>query len=160
MTLCPCGSGLGFASCCEPYITKKSSAPDALALMRSRYSAYATGAVDYIVDTCADGTEGVDREATRRWAEGSEWLGLRIVRSELGGEPDETGTVEFVATFVQGGLKDDHHEIAKFIKKEGLWLYTEGEIIPETITRAEPKVGRNDPCPCGSGRKYKKCHGA
>jgi len=24
----------------------------------------------------------------------------------------------------------------------------------------EPKVGRNDPCPCGSGKKYKKCHGA
>jgi len=30
----------------------------------------------------------------------------------------------------------------------------------ETVRRAEPKVGRNDPCPCGSGKKYKKCHGA
>jgi preprotein translocase subunit SecA len=30
----------------------------------------------------------------------------------------------------------------------------------ETIQRSQPKVGRNDPCPCGSGKKYKKCHGA
>jgi uncharacterized protein len=30
----------------------------------------------------------------------------------------------------------------------------------ETVTREEPKVGRNDPCPCGSGKKYKQCHGA
>ena len=28
------------------------------------------------------------------------------------------------------------------------------------MRRDEPKVGRNDPCPCGSGKKYKKCHGA
>ena len=31
---------------------------------------------------------------------------------------------------------------------------------PQPITRAQPKVGRNDPCPCGSGKKYKQCHGA
>jgi len=30
----------------------------------------------------------------------------------------------------------------------------------ETVRRAAPKVGRNDPCPCGSGRKFKVCHGA
>ncbi len=30
----------------------------------------------------------------------------------------------------------------------------------ETVVREGPKVGRNDPCPCGSGRKYKQCHGA
>ena len=30
---------------------------------------------------------------------------------------------------------------------------------PQTIVRTEEKVGRNDPCPCGSGKKYKKCHG-
>ena len=31
---------------------------------------------------------------------------------------------------------------------------------PQTFTREAPKVGRNDPCPCGSGKKYKQCHGA
>jgi SEC-C motif-containing protein len=160
MADCPCGSGIAFSACCEPFITQKASPSTALALMRSRYSAYATGAVDYLVKSCEGGTEGVDREATRRWAEGSKWLGLRIIRSDGGGLADDTGIVEFVATYVQGGLKDDHHEVAKFVKKDGSWLYTEGDIVPETITRAEPKVGRNDPCPCGSGKKYKKCHGA
>jgi preprotein translocase subunit SecA len=31
--------------------------------------------------------------------------------------------------------------------------------VVETIRREQPKVGRNDPCPCGSGKKYKQCHG-
>jgi uncharacterized protein YecA (UPF0149 family) len=36
-----------------------------------------------------------------------------------------------------------------------------GDDTPRTPLRREtPKVGRNDPCPCGSGKKYKKCHGA
>src|SRR5262245_18996396 len=37
---------------------------------------------------------------------------------------------------------------------------TGGDDVVKTVRREEPKVGRNDPCPCGSGRKYKKCHGA
>ncbi len=34
-----------------------------------------------------------------------------------------------------------------------------GDVAPVTIRRDQPKVGRNDPCPCGSGKKYKHCHG-
>jgi SEC-C motif-containing protein len=128
--------------------------------MRSRYSAYATGVLDYLVQSCVGGEEGVDREATKRWSQQSEWLGLRILDIEKGQPGDETGLVEFIATYVQGGLKDRHHERAKFVKKDGAWLYEEGDVVPETVTRAAPKVGRNDPCPCGSGKKYKKCHGA
>jgi preprotein translocase subunit SecA len=37
---------------------------------------------------------------------------------------------------------------------------TGGDDVVKTVRREEPKVGRNDPCPCGSGKKYKKCHGA
>ena len=37
---------------------------------------------------------------------------------------------------------------------------TGGDDAVRTVKREEPKVGRNDPCPCGSGKKYKKCHGA
>jgi len=37
---------------------------------------------------------------------------------------------------------------------------TGGDDVIKTVRREEPKVGRNDPCPCGSGKKYKKCHGA
>jgi hypothetical protein len=35
-----------------------------------------------------------------------------------------------------------------------------GDDVVKQVKREEPKVGRNDPCPCGSGKKYKKCHGA
>jgi preprotein translocase subunit SecA len=37
---------------------------------------------------------------------------------------------------------------------------TGGDDVVRQVRREEPKVGRNDPCPCGSGKKYKKCHGA
>jgi preprotein translocase subunit SecA len=37
---------------------------------------------------------------------------------------------------------------------------TGGDDAVKTVRREEPKVGRNEPCPCGSGKKYKKCHGA
>jgi preprotein translocase subunit SecA len=35
-----------------------------------------------------------------------------------------------------------------------------GNTSPQQVVRGQAKVGRNDPCPCGSGKKYKKCHGA
>ena len=159
MNECPCGSGRSYADCCEPIITGRMPAASAEALMRSRYSAYVTREIDWLTKSCVGGDEGVDREATRRWAEESEWLGLRIVSTSGGGPTDEKGNVEFIADYVQGGLRDKHHERAKFVKKDGTWLYEEGEIVPETIVRATPKVGRNDPCPCGSGKKYKQCHG-
>jgi preprotein translocase subunit SecA len=36
----------------------------------------------------------------------------------------------------------------------------EEEGRPRTVVKTEPKVGRNDPCFCGSGKKFKKCHGS
>jgi SEC-C motif domain protein len=161
MENCPCGSGLGYDECCGPYISGKATPSTAEALMRSRYTAYAKKAINYIVDTCLrDEEHGIDLESTRRWSGNSTWLGLTILATDKGGPTDESGTVEFKASFVQGGLRENHHEKAEFIKKEGVWVYSEGEVIPETVVREGPKVGRNDPCPCGSGKKYKKCHGA
>ena len=158
---CPCGSGLTYDNCCGPYISSAAKPATAEALMRSRYTAYATKAIDYIVETCLrDDEHGIDIESTKRWSEKSTWLGLKILKTEKGGPADEEGMVEFKATFVMDGLREDHHEKASFIKKDGVWLFAEGEVIPETIVREGPKVGRNDPCPCGSGKKCKKCCGA
>jgi preprotein translocase subunit SecA len=39
-------------------------------------------------------------------------------------------------------------------------IFSGGSTEPQTVKRREAKIGRNDPCPCGSGKKYKKCHGA
>jgi SEC-C motif-containing protein len=160
MDSCPCGSGRDFSECCGPYINGKAKPATAEALMRSRYSAYARGAVDYIIGTClADDEHDVDAEATRRWAEKSTWLGLRIIGADKGGPSDDSGSVEFKATYVLDGLREEHHEKAEFERRNGSWVYVEGEVIPETVVREGPKVGRNDPCPCGSGKKYKKCCG-
>ena len=160
MDACPCGSGRSYEDCCRPYISGSKKAPTAEALMRSRYSAYAKHEVDHIVATCVrDGSRDIDVEQTRRWSEKSQWLGLRIVSSEKGSPSDTEGTVEFIASYVMDGLKDEHRERAKFVKKDGDWLYDDGEIVPTTIVRSGPKVGRNDPCSCGSGKKYKHCCG-
>jgi SEC-C motif domain protein len=161
MENCPCGSDRPYEDCCGPYISGKAKPATAEALMRSRYTAYANKAIDYIVDTCLrDDEHGIDIEATKRWSETSTWLGLKILKTDKGGSSDEEGMVEFKATYVQGGLRENHHEKAAFVKRDGAWLFADGEVIPETVVREGPKVGRNDPCPCGSGKKYKKCCGA
>jgi SEC-C motif-containing protein len=101
-----------------------------------------------------------DPQATGRWARASTWLGLEIRSTELGGEGDQEGRVEFVATYREKGAVRHYHEISRFLKQDGVWYFVDGELQkPETQIRAVPKVGRNDPCPCGSGKKYKKCCG-
>jgi len=163
MKQCPCGSGRDYSTCCEQYISGKAKVPTAEALMRSRYSAYVEHAIDYIIKTCVHrGKEDIDYKSTRDWSEQSTWLGLKIISTEKGGTADTEGVVEFEASYERDGLKDVHHETAKFKRKndaEGEWLYEDGRISPRTIVRASPKVGRNDPCPCGSGKKYKHCCG-
>jgi SEC-C motif-containing protein len=134
--------------------------PTAEALMRSRYSAYTVHAVDYILETCTkDNKNPIDPKQTREWSEKSQWLGLKILSVEKGAVSDTEGSVEFEAIYERDGLKDVHYEKARFKKQDDKWLYDEGDIVPKTIVRSSPKVGRNEPCPCGSGKKYKFCHG-
>ena len=159
MKNCHCGTNRPYAECCEPYISGQAKAPTAEALMRSRYSAYVEHAVDYIVKTCVrrNTKEDIDYKSTRDWSERSTWLGLKIIETEKGGFNDTDGTVEFEASYERDGLKDVHHEKAQFKKVNGEWLYDEGQVNAHTVVRAGPKTGRNDPCPCGSGKKYKHC---
>ncbi|MDR0554553.1 MAG: YchJ family protein [Treponema sp.] len=160
MKSCPCGSGRPYHECCEPYIIGAQKPATAEALMRSRYSAYVEHAVDYIINTCvSDGKEKIDRKETQNWSEKSTWLGLSILSVSQGGEEDTAGTVEFEAVYERDGLKETHHETASFKKLNGQWLYDEGKVTPQTVKRDGPKTGRNEPCPCGSGKKYKHCHG-
>ena len=157
---CPCGSGLALVACCGPYLAGTKSAPTAEALMRSRYTAYVKHDIDYIVETCVKNEEeGIDIDSTKEWSEQSEWLGLKIVKTEKGGAMDSEGIVEFVASFKFKGKKEDHHERSRFVKKAGTWFFETGMTVTDTVVREQPKVGRNEPCPCGSGKKYKQCHG-
>jgi SEC-C motif-containing protein len=132
------------------------------ALMRSRYTAYAVGDIDYILGTHdPDRVKDVDQANTEAWSKSAEWLGLEIVKTEAGEASDTQGTVEFVANYKIRGTKIAHRERATFRKHGSRWVFVDGEEIKgPPVRHTEPRVGRNDPCPCGSGKKYKKCHGA
>ncbi|MCB1724540.1 MAG: YchJ family protein [Gammaproteobacteria bacterium] len=162
MSSCPCGSGHEYESCCQPYIEGTAIPPTAELLMRSRYSAYVRHAIDYLGETLHPDSRGDwDREATRRWAENAGWQGLDIVATEAGDEGDDEGVVEFVARFEEDGRLLQHRERSRFRRLRGRWYYLDGETPrPRTERHQAPKVGRNDPCPCGSGKKFKKCCGA
>ncbi len=160
-SMCHCGSEKTFEECCGPILAGKARAETAEALMRSRYSAYAVGQIEYLGNTLhPDNRHDHDVDATRSWAINSEWLGLEIGATEAGGKEDTEGMVEFTATFKEKGVQRKHHEKSRFVKVEDSWYYVDGDLVaPETQVRDTPKVGRNEPCPCGSGKKYKKCCG-
>ena len=96
---CPCGSGEVYAACCG-LLHDGVPAETALALMRSRYTAYVRGDVDYLSATQQD---RIDRAAVAKWARDTIWLGLEIVATERGGPDDTDGIVEFIARGATSG---------------------------------------------------------
>ncbi len=161
MEPCPCGSSLPYSECCEPLIRNEKSAETAEALMRSRYTAYAKTEVEYIIRTTHPAQRKQDSEQNiREWSRNSTWLGLQILKTEAGTADDEAGIVEFIATYTESGEQVEHHELAQFKKENGEWFFWDGTAPkPKQYVRESPKTGRNDPCPCGSGKKFKKCCG-
>jgi SEC-C motif-containing protein len=159
MSNCPCGSGNAYSECCQPVISGAKPATTAEQLMRARYSAYVNVEMDFVFETThPDHRQDYDHAGTKEWAESSEWLGLEIVGTRKGAEDDVTGEVEFIARFREKDTPREHHENAQFKKDDGRWYFTDGAMVkpkPVTVT----KIGRNDPCACGSGLKYKKCCG-
>lgn len=164
--LCPCGSGRAFAACCGPYLSRAEAAPTAEALMHSRYAAYARGDTDYLEMTLLPRKRaGFSAAATKAWSVDVTWTGLEVGRTEAGGAGDETGVVAFTARYVKAGEAMELREVSRFKKKGGRWFYVEGVEgdAPEAVAPAAakaPEVGRNSPCPCGSGKKFKRCCGA
>lgn len=159
LTTCPCGSGRAYDECCGPIHAGTVQPATAEALMRARYSAFVVKNIDFLEGTLLPETRAdFNREETEQWAGNSEWQGLVIRGTEAGGADDDTGSVEFVASFSYDGKDYRHHETSRFQKLDGRWYYVDG--ILGQRPRTVDKVGRNDPCPCGSGKKYKKCHGA
>jgi SEC-C motif-containing protein len=152
--------------------------PTAEALMRSRYVAYTRGDIDYIARTTApESRAGFDAPSARAWSAEATWLGLQILATDKGGAGDIAGAVEFVATYRRNGDTIAHRELSRFRKTEsGEWRFVDGDVRslkapedrvhpapnekPPTFADRPQKVGRNDPCACGSGKKFKKCCGA
>lgn len=157
---CPCGTGSELSSCCEPYIGGELKPDTPEALMRSRYTAYELAETSYITQTHHHRTRHeIDEKATQEWAERCDWLELKI----LDAPPPEgdKGQVEFMARYDDPkGVVRNHHEISQFERVDGAWYFVAGDLVqPNSVERSGPKVGRNDPCPCGSGKKSKKCCG-
>lgn len=150
---CPCGSQLSYPRCCQPAISGQLPATTAVALMRSRYSAFALGEADYLIATThPDYRQGLDRQSlidpqTR-------WLGLQIIATTQGGQQDASGLVRFVATFVEAGQFGTLEENSSFSRIGQHWYYREGDTRVRTL-----KPERNAPCPCGSALKFKRCCG-
>jgi len=125
--------------------------------MRSRYTAYVEKNSAYVLRTWHPST----RPSVLDPATQPDWCGLTIVRTGQGREAGNEGIVEFVATALVRNRVCKLHEVSRFVKEAGQWLYVGGEIIGngELVDADTGKVSRNDPCPCGSGKKFKKCCG-
>lgn len=168
MSDCPCRimdtKKLPLDACCGPYLKGSKKAPTAESMMRSRYSAYVEKNIDYIDQTqLNEKNEVFNKEEALKWADSSEWLGLEIKRTQKGEANDDSGVVEFIAHYKDkaSGTELRHHETSLFQKQNGDWKFKEGNIHgAQPIKRIDPKIGRNDPCHCGSNKKFKKCHGA
>lgn len=135
--------------------------------MRARYSAYVTKNMDFLMaSTLPASRRESNVEAMQAWAEQAEWEGLEIVSTHKGGPDDTQGEVEFVVRYKMQGTAHQHHERSQFQKKDGAWYFKDGKVLysgpnekPTPVVNTV-KASRNDPCPCGSGKKFKKCCGA
>ncbi len=125
--------------------------------MRSRYTAYARGDVAHLARTLApEHRASFDMADVSAGMKTTQWLGLEILDTEAGEEDDSTGIVEFAARFQAQGQTRVLHERSRFRRDtDGSWVYVDGE----TALQPVKKPGRNDPCPCGSGKKFKQCCG-
>lgn len=159
--LCPCDTRKPYSQCCEPVLKGLAAPGSPVDLMRSRYTAFVRHEIDYLLKSVAPARrKEFDRKGIEEWSRDTDWAGLEIVSSEKGGPGDETGKVEFIAKYREDGEEKKHHELATFVKINGSWYFEDGRTPPVKQYRSEgPKVGRNDPCHCGSGKKFKKCHG-
>ena len=156
---CPCGSGARLADCCEQVINGERESQTAEELMRARYTSFVTGAIDFIVASNHSRTRPeIDVQYIREWSQTSTWHGLKIIDTRL--VDNDTAHVSFEAQFTQDGKDRSHREKSLFEREDGQWRFVTGdELKTPTIRYETPRTGRNEPCPCGSGKKYKKCCG-
>jgi SEC-C motif-containing protein len=152
---CPCGSGKPYPACCEPVLKGRRTAATAEEQMRARYTAHAVGDQVFLHRTYLPTSKlpFVEDPAPSPQV----WTRLEVHSHEAGPRPD-VATVDFSAHFTEGGSAGILHEKAEFIRTGGEWIYSRAlRLGPAPVRSAHPKVGRNDPCPCGSGKKYKHC---
>lgn len=147
---CLCGSQQTYAKCCSDFHQEIKSPDTAEQLMRSRYSAYAQNNMHYIENTMmGKALSGFSLDKATRSAAFTQWLGLEVINSYLDKNNPNHAFVEFRALYAHAGKHIVMHELSEFKRVDGKWFYIDGQM---------QKSSRNDPCPCHSGKKFKKCH--
>ena len=133
------------SSYCQDIVNGKIKPNSALELMQSRYYAYATVNLEYILKTQIDNWSQAELSEATTWAKKSFWQHLEIINYS------ET-EVEFKAYYIYAGKQEVIHELSTFVKQGDNWLYKSGKLYD---TKAD--IARNAKCICGSGKKYKQC---
>lgn len=173
---CPCGCMVEgsngkacrklFSVCCKPFIQGDAKPDHCEQLMRSRYTAYSMGEADYLIKTWHPSKQTqLNRSDLLQSAKETQWLSLEVIKSA---QKDAFGTVEFNAFYQNREINSvpEHardkgvnclHEVSRFEKIADQWFYLDGKVDGELDSSNQVKVGRNDLCPCGSGKKFKKC---
>ena len=145
---CPCGTGASLADCCAPLHQGARLPENAEALMRSRYTAYVLGKIDYIVASTVPAQQALlDVAAIEQWSRHTAWAGLTVHqhRPRIG---KHHAQVHFSAAFDTAQGRQQHDEHSAFVCINGRWY-----VLDPTV--ALP--GLKQPCICGSGKKFKHC---
>lgn len=119
---CFCDTGLQFENCCGLYLENNQKAPTALALMRSRYSAYATHNSEYLLETTyISERKYYSKAEILKWATANKWQKLEILSFT-------ENTVEFKAYFLNSNNKPQtHYEFSTFKFENNAWFYVDGK---------------------------------
>lgn len=159
---CPCQSGQTYQNCCGPFLEEKAFPETPEQLMRSRYTAFTQANMDYLAKTMqGEPLIQFNAKQTEQWAKSVEWLGLEVYQSGYLKNKINFGTVSFRAMFSENGQMGSIEENSLFSKINGRWYYTgahKAAALPAQKSK-KPSLGRNEPCSCQSGLKYKKCCG-
>lgn len=129
------------------------------ALLEARYQAFVDGKIDFLLESHhPDARAQVDRQSIETWSRESKWEGIAVEAEKV---ESERAVITFTVRYEKDFQMVNHRENAEFRKTDGKWFYYDSEFPkPESIRRDAAKVGRNDPCSCGSQKKFKKCCGA
>jgi SEC-C motif-containing protein len=139
---CQCDNEKSYEECCGKFIAGDQQAHSAVELMRSRYTAYVLRQGAYLYETCSERLKDPESiEAIKQ--DTTHWFKLEI-------ETFSEKEVTFIAYYFADHKVQVMKEHSFFIQEDGVWKYDRGEIL-------DAKISRNEPCPCGSGKKYKKC---
>ncbi len=142
--MCICGLDKEYDKCCGAIIKELRVVSSPEELMRSRYSAYVNADARYLLLSCVKENQyEEDIELIEDFSSQVDWLKLDVLKVDR-------NTVEFKAYYRDKEQIQVLHEKSNFVLEDGVWKYKDGELH-------KSKIERNESCPCGSGKKYKKC---